>query len=69
MIYAYVCNKCGVSFMVHATLDEKRRGLEPVCPSCESREVRQDYSNIDLLRRMNSTGLSGRGPSGKAGCC
>lgn len=69
MIYAYVCDKCGTSFEVHATLDEKRRGLEPVCPRCESREVRQDYSDIDLLRRMNSTGPFGRGPGGKAGCC
>lgn len=71
MIYAYVCDKCRASFLVHATLDEKRRGLEPVCPECQSREVSQDFRGVGVLGgRPGSPGPSGCcGPGSGAGCC
>lgn len=71
MIYAYVCDKCGTAFEVRATLEEKRRGLEPACPKCASRDVTQDYSNIGMFRGPGSRGPSSGccGPGSGAGCC
>lgn len=69
MIYAYVCERCSASFTVKATLAEKERGLAPVCPRCQSREVSQDFSGVGMLRGSGTVGPSGCGPGSGAGCC
>ena len=69
MIYAFVCDTCGASFTVKATLAEKEQGLVLVCPQCKSRDVSQDFSGVGLLRGPGSAGPSGCGPRSGTGCC
>jgi putative FmdB family regulatory protein len=69
MIYAYVCDRCGASFTVKATLAEKERGLSPPCPRCGSRDVTQDLSGVGVVRGPGAGGPSVCGPGSGAGCC
>ena len=70
MIYAYICDKCGASFTVKATLTEKERGLAPRCPRCGSTDATQDLSGVGVILRGPGAGGSPMcGPGSGAGCC
>lgn len=70
-VYEYRCEECGERFDVRASFAEKQAGLEPACPSCEGRRVRQVITAGLFLRSGATTGASPSGcaPSGGAGCC
>ncbi len=53
-VYEYECEDCKRKFDVVATLGEKEAGLEPVCPKCRSRRVRQVFSRFTVLTGSKS---------------
>ncbi len=70
MIYAFVCQKCGKSFDVRATVAEMERGLEPQCPACKSPDTRQDLSGVGMIFRGGGRGGPPMcGPGNGGGCC
>ncbi len=70
MIYAYVCDKCGASFTVKATVAEKERGLALRCPACGSSTATQDFSGVGvMLRGPGVAGPGTCGPGSGAACC
>lgn len=48
--YEYQCGDCSQVFDVYATLKEKEAGLEPECPRCHSRNVRQVFRSLMFVR-------------------
>ncbi len=48
-VYEYQCQDCGKKFEIVATLAEKEAGLDPACPKCGRRWVRQVFSRFTLL--------------------
>ncbi len=71
--YQYRCAECGEAFEVRATFAEKEAGLNPECPKCHTREVRQVLTAGLMLRAGGGDGasLSGGccGPNAGPGCC
>jgi putative FmdB family regulatory protein len=63
--YSYVCNHCGASFDVEASITEKKRGLQVTCPQCSSRGAQQVLNDTSVLLRRSGGGCCE--PSG--GCC
>lgn len=70
MIYAFVCQKCGKSFDLRASVADMEKGLRPECPACGSKDAVQDFSGVGMM-----FGSPGRGsppfcgPGSGAGCC
>ncbi len=70
MIYAFVCQGCGKSFDLRATMAERERGIETLCPHCGSKDTKQDFRGIGMI-----FGAGGRGsppicgPGAGGGCC
>lgn len=53
--YNYVCNRCGKSFEVEATLKEKESGSDKFqCPHCRSKDIRQKFSPVSFLKGIFS---------------
>lgn len=50
MTYEYRCRQCSTQFEVHATLEEKNRGLNPACPDCGSSDVGRVFSAFYFVR-------------------
>ncbi|MEO0073593.1 MAG: zinc ribbon domain-containing protein [candidate division WOR-3 bacterium] len=48
-VYEYRCEKCRRKFDVVASIAEKESGLNPVCPQCGSRKVRQVFGRFTVL--------------------
>lgn len=48
-VYEYKCEKCRRKFDVVASIAEKESGLNPVCPQCGSRRVRQVFGRFTVL--------------------
>jgi putative FmdB family regulatory protein len=70
-VYAFRCEECGDEFDVRATFAEKQAGLEPACPVCASRAVRQVMTAGLLIRggAGSATARSGCAPTAGTGCC
>lgn len=72
-LYDYQCRACGQVFEVRATFKQKEEGLQPICPSCESKETVQVVTAPMMFRAGAGDGASlpplGCGPSAGPGCC
>lgn len=69
-VYVYRCEDCGERFDVRASFAEKQAGLEPMCPACEGRRVKQVLTAGLLIRSGGGSGApAGCGPSAGSGCC
>ncbi len=72
MVYEYRCRDCSAVFEVQATIEEKVKGLNPVCPNCASKNTTQVFSSIGIFRRAAASGGDGAfscGPNPGSGCC
>jgi putative FmdB family regulatory protein len=71
--YEYRCDDCDHIFEVFATFKQKAAGLQPECPRCRSKRVRQAFGSLMIIR--DSTGgvsvvpPGGGCAGGGAGCC
>ncbi|MGQ9681412.1 MAG: FmdB family zinc ribbon protein [Anaerolineae bacterium] len=63
--YEYQCQDCGHVFELLATLKQKAAGLQPECPQCHSKRVRQAFRSLTLIRN----GGGGSSPVSPGGCC
>jgi len=63
--YEYRCQDCGHVFEVFATFKQKAAGLQPECPQCRSKRVRQAFGSVMLVR----DGRGGIPPAPSEGCC
>lgn len=70
--YEFICEKCGDSFDVRATIQEKENGMQPACPNCGDPATRQVIS-AGLFFRAGGGGSSSNppscGPDAGPGCC
>lgn len=68
-LYEYQCKNCGAVFEVRAAIKEKVAGLEPSCPKCGRREVRQLLSTVQMISGGKDFSPPGCGPNAGPGCC
>lgn len=70
-LYEFQCTQCGSVFEIRASFKEKEAGLEPECPQCHSKEVKQVLTTGLFIRGNDGTRLSmpGCGPAQGPGCC
>lgn len=63
--YTYKCADCGNVFDIEATIQEKEEGKSEkfVCPKCQSKNIKQDFSAGNFLKNVFSGGKD------KGGCC
>ncbi len=63
--YTYKCADCGNVFDIEASIQEKEEGKSEkfVCPKCQSKNIKQDFSAGNFLKNV----FSGR--KDKGGCC
>ncbi len=47
--YTYKCRSCKQEFSLEATMQEKDRGLEANCPTCDDGDVFQTFSRVGVL--------------------
>ena len=59
-VYEYVCPKCLSKFEVFASIAQKEKGLDPVCPKCGQTGARRVFSSV---------GISTGGKSRSSPCC
>lgn len=75
MVYEYRCRNCSTVFEVQATMEEKAKGLSPVCPNCASKNTAQAFISIGIFRRGAASGSSSTGgpvscgSNPGSGCC
>jgi putative FmdB family regulatory protein len=72
-LYDYHCQECDRTFEVSATFKQKQAGLQPSCPSCNSKETEQ-LIRVPLMLHAETTGDAPRmtgtcNPGSGAGCC
>jgi putative FmdB family regulatory protein len=69
-MYAFRCRDCDTTFDVRATFAEKEAGLEPECPACGSRDVKQIMTAGLLIQTgTGQPARSGCAPTAGPGCC
>lgn len=72
-LYDFHCDHCHTTFEVRASFQEKERGLEPLCPNCQSADTRQVLAiGLFLNKGGNNDGSITPpycGPNSGAGCC
>lgn len=70
-VYEFVCEDCGYTTEVWATLDELSRGLAPVCERCGSRRLVRKLSAPSVGSGAPSRPARQRGcdPGGGGSCC
>ncbi len=61
-VYEFVCEDCGKTMEVWATIEELSRGLEPVCECCGSRRLTRKLSAPSLGSSVPSR------PARQGGC-
>lgn len=69
--YEFMCEKCGGTFDVRATIQEKDEGLQPECPACGNSETRQVISGGLFIRAGGGSSFNppGCAPNAGPGCC
>jgi putative FmdB family regulatory protein len=73
--YEYGCLDCGVKFELFASISQKEKGLEAICPKCGSTEAVQLFNNVNFVKSGSGNAntafkTSGCcGPNSKSGCC
>jgi putative FmdB family regulatory protein len=70
-LYDYECGQCHTIFEVRASFEEKEAGLEPECPECQCKDVKQVISGGLVILGKDGISFSGPacGPNGGSGCC
>lgn len=61
--YDYVCEDCGASFEVRASMSAYSQGLKPTCPECGSQNAVRKFAAVNVLTRS----LGGSSSSGRCG--
>jgi putative FmdB family regulatory protein len=69
MIYEYRCEMCGESIEITASIAEKEKGLETVCPKCGSKKMKQVLGGFSIGRKPDGGGGSGSGCGPGCSCC
>jgi len=67
-VYEYVCPKCLSEFEVFASIAQKEKGLDPVCPKCGQTGARRVFSSVSIPtggKNRSSPCCRGSAP----GCC
>jgi len=69
--YEFMCENCGGTFDVRASIQEKENGLQPACPKCGYPETRQLISGGLFIRAGGGSSFNppGCGPNSGPGCC
>lgn len=73
--YEYGCLDCGDKFEVSASISQKEKGLEIVCPKCGGSEAVQLFNNVNFVKSGGGSANSafkssgGCGPNSSPGCC
>jgi len=71
--YTFQCEECETTFDVRASIQERAAELQPPCPKCTSREVRQVIAAGLLLHSTAGDRRAGPavvcGPNAGTGCC
>ncbi len=69
--YDYQCMQCNTVFEVRASFKEKEAGLEPECPQCHGKEVKQVITGGLVVHGKDGIDFSGPvcGPNAGPGCC
>jgi len=73
--YDYGCIDCGEKFEVTATIKEKEKGLNPVCPKCGGKHAAQLFNNVFFVKSSGRNANAafqfsgGCGPNARTGCC
>lgn len=63
--YDYVCQDCGATFEVRASMAAYAEGLSPRCKQCGSEHVARSFSAVSVLTGSGGTGSAPAcGPSG-----
>ncbi len=57
--YSYICDQCQNKFEVFASIKQKEKGLQPVCPHCGSIQTRQTYGVVTVLAGSHSHSSGG----------
>ncbi|MCM8760422.1 MAG: zinc ribbon domain-containing protein [Candidatus Omnitrophica bacterium] len=60
-VYEYVCTECGEKIEIRASISEKEKGLNVVCPKCGSKKVARVFGTFMI-------GGSSRKENSPAGC-
>lgn len=70
-VYEYRCEECEERFEIRASFAEKQAGLEPTCPACDGRSVKQVITAGLFIRSgaRSDASSSGCAPSAGPGCC
>ena len=70
-VYCFKCNECDTVFDVNASFKDKDNGLEPECPKCHGREVRQLITAGMFVQSKEGVSFSGPAcdPDRNPGCC
>ena len=69
-LYDFQCEHCGTVFEIRATFKEKEAGLEPECPQCQSKEMKQVLTAGLLIHNDGaSLSLPVCGSNCGPGCC
>lgn len=69
--YEFMCENCGGTFDVRATIQEKDNGLQPACPACGHQDTRQVISGGLFIRAGGGSSFNPPtcGPNAGPGCC
>ncbi len=71
--YEFRCENCHYQFDIMASIQEKERGLNPVCPQCGKQTTSQIISAGLFIRPGGSSMFNppgpGCAPSAGPGCC
>lgn len=73
--YEYGCIDCGCKFDVFATISEKEKGLDPICPDCGGKNTVQLFNSINFIKSDGGSAdtafrnSGGCGPNAGPGCC
>jgi putative FmdB family regulatory protein len=68
--YEYICTECETKIEVKASVKEKEKGLNVVCPKCGSKKTARIFGSAVFI---GTSGMKGNpsscGPNPIPGCC
>ncbi|MGQ9616292.1 MAG: FmdB family zinc ribbon protein [Spirochaetota bacterium] len=68
--YQYVCTECGEMIEVNATISQKEKGLDVICPKCGSKKVVRLFGGFFVVSSSGgASNMPGCGPQAGPGCC
>ena len=68
--YEYICMDCRGKTEVFASISEKEKGLNLVCPKCGGKKMVQFFGQMNIMGSRGAMGgMPGCGPQSGPGCC